>query len=103
MRKNGLYFHIHPLTHNNQKKTDRIVWALQGMFEHGRITINSDGMKEKTGWQEVFKDEYLMFPTKNVHDDLIESLAYINQLAVTTYNLNDNQEEPEIISDICGF
>jgi hypothetical protein len=69
MRKNGVYFHIHPLTHQNQKKTDRIVWALQGMFEHGRITLNSEGMKERNGWQEVFRDEYLMFPTPNVHDD----------------------------------
>jgi hypothetical protein len=93
MRKNGVYFHIHPLTHQNQKKVDRIVWALQGMFEHGRITLNSEGMKDRTGWQEEFKDEYMMFPTKDVHDDLIESLAYINQMAVTNYGGKDDDDD----------
>lgn len=104
MRKNQIYFHIHPLTHQNQKKTDRIVWALQGMFEHGRITLNSEGAKERNSWQEVFKDEYMMFPTKDVHDDLIESLAYINQMAVTTYNVgNDMDDDTEPYDIVVGF
>jgi hypothetical protein len=104
MRKNNVFFHIKPLTHQNQKKIDRIVWALQGMFEHGRITLNQDGMRERNGWQEVFRDEYMMFPTKDVHDDLLESLAYINQMAVTTY-LKDQDvgEEYEEIDVVCGF
>jgi len=32
MRKNNVYTHIHDLTHGNKKKTDRVVWALQGRF-----------------------------------------------------------------------
>jgi hypothetical protein len=31
-------FRVEELTHGNKKKTDRIVWALQGRFEHGQIT-----------------------------------------------------------------
>ena len=30
---------ITPLTHGNKNKTDRIVWALQGRFEHGNVTL----------------------------------------------------------------
>lgn len=63
MRKNNIYAHVEPLTHGNQKKNDRVVWALQGMFEHGRIILNDEGQ-----WRD-FIDEYLMFPTQNVHDD----------------------------------
>lgn len=64
MRKNNVFAHIHALSHNNQKKEDRVIWALQGMFEHGRVILNDD---EDFG---EFKDQLLMFPTKGVHDDL---------------------------------
>ena len=63
MRKNNIFAHIQQLSHGNQNKVDRVIWALQGLFEHGRITLNRD-----IEW-DVFIDEYLMFPTKNVHDD----------------------------------
>jgi phage terminase large subunit-like protein len=104
MRKNGVYFHIHPLSHMNQKKVDRIVWALQGLFEHGRVTINSEGMRDRNSWQSIFLDEYLMFPTKDVHDDLIDALSLVNQLAITTYaDPNDYDDEPEVLEVVCGF
>jgi hypothetical protein len=98
MRKNNIYAHIHALTHGNQAKNDRIIWALQGLFEHGRITLNKD-----SDW-DTFKDQYLMFPTKNVHDDLIDALADISQMAVTTYRSSEeDDEETEEIEIICGF
>lgn len=103
MRKNQLYCHIYPVSHQNQAKNDRIVWALQGLFEHGRIVLNNDGMKNKNSWQSQFLDEYLMFPTKNVHDDLIDSLSYISQLAVTTYAMNDDDSEYEPLDIISGI
>lgn len=98
MRKNSVFAHVEPLTHGNQNKVDRVVWALQGMFEHGRIILN-----EEENWDE-FKDEYLMFPTKNVHDDILESLAYISQLAVTTYaDADSDSQEWEPIDIVAGF
>jgi hypothetical protein len=87
MRKNNLYSHVEPLTHGNQNKNDRIVWALQGMFEHGRVILN-----EEEDWTD-FKEEYLLFPTKNVHDDLIDSLSMIAQMATTTYLDKDSDED----------
>ena len=87
MRKNNVYSHIVDLTHGNRKKTDRIIWSLQGRFEHGRIILN----KEKD-W-DVFIDQLLMFPAQGVHDDLPDSLAYIDQLAVTSYYEQDEDEQ----------
>jgi phage terminase large subunit-like protein len=103
MRKNQVFAHIYPVSHNNQAKNDRIVWALQGLFEHGRITLNEVGKDVKNSWQYKFLDEYLMFPTKNVHDDLIDSLSYISQLAITTYNSYDNDDEYQPLDIISGI
>ena len=97
MRANNTYCHIQDLTHGNKKKTERIVWALQGRFEHGKITLNAD-----EDWDE-FKDEYLMFPTPQVHDDEIDALSYIDQLAVTTYFDDDDSEEYEPLDAISGY
>jgi Terminase large subunit, T4likevirus-type, N-terminal/Terminase RNaseH-like domain len=97
MRKNSIYCHVSPLTHGNQKKEDRVIWALQGMFEHGRIVLNSD-----CDWDE-FRDEYMMFPTSNVHDDQIDALSMIAQMAVTVYSDDNQTEEYEPIDVIVGF
>jgi predicted phage terminase large subunit-like protein len=86
MREYNTYFHVMELTHGNQKKTDRIMWSLQGNFEHGRIVLNKE---EK--WTE-FIDQYLMFPSTQVHDDLIDALSYVSQVA-TTVSTDDYDEE----------
>jgi hypothetical protein len=99
MRKNNIYCHITDLTHGNKKKTDRVVWALQGRFEHGRISLNED---IKDDWKE-FVDQYLMFPTAGVHDDLIDSLAYVDQLAVSFYDQDYVEDEWEPLDVISGF
>lgn len=86
MRQYNTYFHIMELTHGNQKKTDRIMWSLQGNFEHGRIILNREH-----DWSD-FKDQYLMFPSTQVHDDLIDALSYVSQVA-TTVSTEDYEEE----------
>ena len=97
MRKNNTYAHIHDLTHGNKKKADRIVWGLQGRFEHGRIILNQD-----EEWDE-FIDQLLMFPTPQVHDDLIDALAYIDQLSITSYIDDDDDTEEEPLDIISGY
>jgi len=89
MRSNNIYAHITDLTHGGKKKTERIVWSLQGRFEHGKITLN-----EEEDWDE-FRDQLLMFPTPQVQDDLIDALSYVDQLAVTTYFADDDSEDLE--------
>jgi phage terminase large subunit-like protein len=100
MRKNNVYCHITDLTHGNKKKTDRVVWSLQGRFEHGRITLNDS--LDKSDWKE-FIDQFLMFPTAGVHDDLIDSLSYIDQLAVTSYNTDYDDDDYEVLDQISGY
>lgn len=97
MRKNNIYSHIADLTHGNRKKTDRVVWSLQGRMEHGRVSFNIEG-----DWDE-FKDQLIMFPTIGVHDDLVDALSYIDQLAVTSYNADYEEDEYEILDPISGY
>jgi len=97
MRKNNVYTHIHDLTHGNKKKTDRVVWALQGRFEHGRISLNVD-----EDWKQ-FEDQYIMFPATGVHDDLIDSLAYVDQLCMTNYNQDYEDDEHIVLDVIAGY
>lgn len=97
MRKNNVYSHIIDLTHGNRKKADRIIWSLQGRFEHGRIILNRD-----EDWTE-FLDQLLMFPAIGVHDDLPDALSYIDQLAVTSYFEDDVSDDWEPIDIIAGF
>jgi predicted phage terminase large subunit-like protein len=96
MRKNNVYAHIIDLTHGNRKKADRIIWALQGRFEHGRIVLNQD-----EDWSD-FIDQTLMFPAQGVHDDLPDALSYIDQLAVTSYFEQDEQDDWQPLDVISG-
>ncbi len=96
MRKNNVYSHIVDLTHGNRKKADRIIWGLQGRFEHGRIVLNEDA-----DW-DTFLDQLLLFPAQGVHDDLPDALSYIDQLAVTSYFADDADDDWEPIDVIAG-
>jgi predicted phage terminase large subunit-like protein len=96
MRKSNIHAHVADLTHGNRKKTDRIIWALQGRFEHGRIILNSE-----ENWDD-FVDQLLMFPALGVHDDLPDALSYIDQLAVTSYFEEDEEDEWQPVDVIAG-
>lgn len=97
MRKNNIYAHIQDLTHGNKKKTDRVVWSLQGRLEHGRISFNED-----EDWEE-FQDQLVMFPTAGVHDDLVDALSYVDQLSIISYQQDYDEEEWEVYDKISGY
>lgn len=97
MRKNNIYAHITDLTHGNRKKNDRVIWSLQGRLEHGRVSFN-----EAEDWDE-FYDQLVMFPTAGVHDDLVDALSYIDQLAVTSYQQDYEDQEYETLDPISGY
>ena len=97
MKSNQRFFRVEELTHGNKRKIDRIVWALQGRFEHGKITLN------KGEWNTTFLDELFQFPNKLVHDDLIDSLAYIDQLAQVAYGIDYEEEEYELTDFYAGY
>lgn len=96
MKRVGTFFRIEELRHGNKKKTDRIVWALQGRFEHGRIVLNEGD------WNVQFIDQLMQFPDTKTHDDLIDALAYIDQIAQTIYE-RDHEDEFQPIDDMVGY
>lgn len=79
MRRRGRLFRVELLTHGNQKKEDRIAWALAGRFENGMISLR------RGDWNTRFCDEAANFPSTLVHDDLIDALAYTDQMAQIAY------------------
>lgn len=97
MKSGQRFFRVEELTHGNKKKVDRVVWALQGRFEHGNITL-SEGE-----WNTEFLDQLFQFPNPLVHDDLIDALAYIDQLAKVSYYVDFEEDELEIIDPIAGY
>ncbi len=97
MRKNNVFAHIEYIAIGSGSKANRITYNLQGLFEHGRITLNS-----RENWDQ-FKKEYLSFPNKRVHDDLIDSLSLVANLVTTTYAKEQDDQEYEVLDDVCGF
>lgn len=97
MRRHNHYFRIDDVTHGNQKKTDRIVWALQGRFEHKKVKLNYGN------WNNEFIDQLVNFPNAMLHDDLIDALAYIDQIQVVEYFQDYEEEEYTPMDAYAGY
>ena len=82
MRVRGQWIVIQDVTHGGKKKTDRITWALQGRLEHGKIRFNYGF------WNRDFINQMMDFPNSRSHDDLLDALAYIDQVSVADF-VND--------------
>jgi len=79
MRTEGQWVSIAELRHGGKRKNDRITWALQGRMEHGQITFNPD-----KDWK-AFSNQMMDFPNRLAHDDLLDALAYIDQVSVADF------------------
>jgi phage terminase large subunit-like protein len=97
MKSGQRFFRVEELTHGNKKKTDRVVWGLQGRFEHGQITLN------KGDWNAPFMDQLFQFPNALVHDDLVDALAYIDQLAKVAYHYDFEEDDFEALDPVAGY
>lgn len=97
MKKYTCFFRVEELTHGNKKKTDRVMWALQGRFENGLIKLN------KGEWNIQFMDELFQFPDPLTHDDMIDALAYIDQLAKVAYSHDFEEDTYDIVDSIAGY
>lgn len=64
-----------PLSHHNQSKIERVTWAVAGRLEHGRIIFRT------AGWNSEAEDQITNFPSKLVHDDVPDALAFVAQIA----------------------
>ena len=96
-KRHGTFFRVEELTHGNKKKTDRVMWALQGRFENGFVTL------KKGEWNSRFLDQLFQFPDALTHDDLIDALAYIDQLAHVAYDYDYEVDDYEILDVVSGY
>jgi phage terminase large subunit-like protein len=96
MRTEGKWVSIIELRHGGKKKNDRITWALQGRMEHGQISFNPD-----RDWK-VFVNQMMDFPNRMAHDDLLDALAYIDQVSVADFahsiELDDDWQPTDAIA-----
>ena len=96
MKKSSIYTHIEQIQITGSKE-NRITYNLQGLFEHGRISLNA-----REDWTQ-FKKEYVSFPSKKSHDDLIDSLSLVANMVNNSYLKGDVSSDSEILDEICGF
>ena len=97
MAKYSRFFRVEELTHGNRKKVDRVMWALQGRFENGLISLN------KGDWNYQFMDELFQFPDVLTHDDMVDALAYIDQLAKVAYSTHFEEDTYEVFDSVAGY
>jgi predicted phage terminase large subunit-like protein len=97
--RNGYHIRCVDTTHGNRKKTERIVWSLQGRLEHGRITFN------RGPWNSQFIDQMLQFPDPKTHDDLLDAVSYLDQVVVFGPDDQrvDDYDPFEIYDDVAGY
>jgi len=100
MRRLNVYPRIETTTHGNQNKIQRVTWALQGRFEHGKVYLQRDD-----SWNKDFEDQFRNFPSHQVHDDMMDALSYIDQIAVTNYwDASDFEQEEYVPMDaVTGY
>lgn len=97
MRIRGSWINLTDVTHGGKRKQDRIVWALQGRFEHGKIKFR------KADWNYEFITQMLDFPSPLSHDDLLDSLAYIDQVSVADFAQQIEVSEWEPLDTVSGY
>ena len=97
--RTGYHVRLVDVTHGNQKKTERIVWSLQGRMEKGQIWFN------RGPWNTVLFDQMMQFPDPKTHDDLVDALAYLDQVVI--FGPDDSRseisDEYEVLDPISGY
>jgi predicted phage terminase large subunit-like protein len=98
MRTQGQYVSIIEMRHGGKKKTERIVWSLQGRMEHGQITFNED-----VDWKS-FVSQMVDFPNRMSHDDMLDALAYIDQVSVADFaHMIELEDDWQPEDEIAGY
>lgn len=95
------FFNVEPLSHGNQLKAARISWALQGRAEKGRIQLLRG--KDEVKWIPEFLQQCSDFPNQLAHDDLIDALSYIDQIADPYYDGPSMETYWEPLDDVSNY
>jgi len=98
MKRLGVFPAIAETTHGSKNKQGRIEWALQGRLEQGRLTFKEGAYLAK------FKEQALDFPNPMAHDDMLDALAYIDQVSAVNYMGDDAvQDDYDFLDDVAGY
>lgn len=97
MRRFNRFVTPEPLSHGGTRKVDRITGALQGRGERGRIVLIEGG------WNEAFLEQCDDFPDPLAHDDLLDAVAYVDQMADTFYHGDHVIEEWQPMDLTSGY
>lgn len=90
----GIFPVVQELMHGGRRKEARIIGALQGRFEKGKIFFKK-GAKDDT---DALKRELFDFP-KGRNDDLCDSAAYVESIGSRPFS-NDKFIKPSLQSEI---
>ena len=66
-------------------------------MEHGKIKFR------KADWNKYFIGQMLDFPSPLAHDDLLDSLAYIDQVSVSDFAQSIELEEWKPLDNLSGY
>ncbi len=80
MPKRGIFFRLQPL--KAEKKKELRIDTLQPRFAVGTVWF-----KSKAPWLDKIESELLAYPN-GAHDDVIDALAYVEQMATEPFNYN---------------
>lgn len=92
---------VEPLWHGGKDKVNRITWALAGRLEKGRMTFELGAH-----WLPAFLEQYSDFPNPLARDDLLDALAYANQMSDDSLEdlaTLDAEYEQEVIDVDAGY
>jgi hypothetical protein len=87
MRRFNRYVTPEPLSHGGTRKIDRITGALQGRAERGRIVLVAGD------WNEAFLTQCDDFPDPLAHDDILDAVAYVDQMSTPFYAGEPNNDD----------
>ncbi len=97
MREFSRYITPEALLHGGTKKADRISWALQGRAERRMVKF------VKGDWNDWLLSQAADFPDPLAHDDGIDALAYVDQMARAQYVNDSDIQEWEPVDLEAGF
>lgn len=97
MREYNRYVHVEDLRHGGNKKHDRIAWALQGRAERRLIHL------VRGPWNDHFIEQAADFPDPLAHDDLLDALAYVDQMATVNYVEPSDIQDWQVLDIESGY
>lgn len=96
-RKFGIYFEFEELTHGGNRKQDRISMALLVRASQGRLFM------KRGSFNDDLIEESDDFPNPLCHDDRLDAISYVDQVAHTEFNDRPLYDEEDLYTPYDEF